>query len=31
MGKVIGGGMFVGVYGGKCEIMDMVVSAGSMY
>merc|ERR1719217_840476 len=31
MGKVIGGGMPVGAYGGKREIMDMVAPAGPMY
>ena len=31
MGKVIGGGMPVGAYGGKRAIMDMVAPAGPMY
>ncbi|PNW84771.1 hypothetical protein CHLRE_03g158000v5 [Chlamydomonas reinhardtii] len=31
MGKVIGGGMPVGAYGGKKEIMKMVAPAGPMY
>ena len=31
MGKVIGGGMPVGAYGGKKEIMSMVAPAGPMY
>ena len=31
MGKVIGGGLPVGAYGGKAEIMQMVSPAGPMY
>jgi glutamate-1-semialdehyde 2,1-aminomutase len=31
MGKVIGGGLPVGAYGGKKEIMQMVAPAGPMY
>ena len=31
MGKVIGGGLPVGAYGGKKEIMSMVAPAGAMY
>jgi glutamate-1-semialdehyde 2,1-aminomutase len=31
LGKIIGGGMPVGAYGGKAEIMDMVAPAGPMY
>jgi glutamate-1-semialdehyde 2,1-aminomutase len=31
MGKVIGGGLPVGAYGGKREIMSMVAPAGPMY
>eukprot|EP00286_Rhodomonas_abbreviata_P017059 CAMPEP_0181324976 /NCGR_PEP_ID=MMETSP1101-20121128/20662_1 /TAXON_ID=46948 /ORGANISM="Rhodomonas abbreviata, Strain Caron Lab Isolate" /LENGTH=478 /DNA_ID=CAMNT_0023433219 /DNA_START=51 /DNA_END=1487 /DNA_ORIENTATION=+ len=31
MGKVIGGGLPVGAYGGKKEIMECVAPAGSMY
>ena len=31
MGKVIGGGMPVGAYGGRREIMEMVAPAGPMY
>ena len=31
MGKVIGGGLPVGAYGGKREIMQMVAPAGPMY
>ena len=31
MGKVIGGGLPVGAYGGKKEIMSMVAPAGPMY
>merc|ERR1712187_363236 len=31
MGKVIGGGLPVGAYGGKNEIMEMVAPAGPMY
>tara|TARA_Y100001968_G_scaffold333937_1_gene401411 strand:+ start:6374 stop:7711 length:1338 start_codon:yes stop_codon:yes gene_type:complete len=31
MGKVIGGGLPVGAYGGKKEIMEMVSPAGAMY
>jgi len=31
MGKVIGGGLPVGAYGGKREIMDLVAPAGPMY
>lgn len=31
MGKIIGGGMPVGAYGGKKEIMQMVAPAGPMY
>ncbi len=31
MGKVIGGGLPVGAYGGKAEIMEMVSPSGPMY
>lgn len=31
MGKVIGGGLPVGAYGGKREIMEVVAPAGPMY
>jgi glutamate-1-semialdehyde 2,1-aminomutase len=31
MGKVIGGGMPVGAYGGRRDIMEMVAPAGPMY
>lgn len=31
LGKIIGGGLPVGAYGGKREIMEMVAPAGSMY
>ncbi len=31
LGKVIGGGLPVGAYGGKAEIMSMVAPAGPMY
>jgi glutamate-1-semialdehyde 2,1-aminomutase len=31
MGKVIGGGLPVGAYGGRAEIMSMVAPAGPMY
>lgn len=31
MGKIIGGGMPVGAYGGKKEIMEMVAPSGPMY
>ncbi len=31
LGKVIGGGLPVGAYGGKCEIMEYVAPAGPMY
>jgi len=31
LGKIIGGGLPVGAYGGKKEIMQMVAPAGSMY
>lgn len=31
MGKVIGGGLPVGAYGGKREIMQMVAPSGPMY
>jgi glutamate-1-semialdehyde 2,1-aminomutase len=31
LGKVIGGGLPVGAYGGKKEIMQMVAPAGPMY
>ena len=31
MGKVIGGGLPVGAYGGKKEIMEWVAPAGPMY
>jgi glutamate-1-semialdehyde 2,1-aminomutase len=31
MGKVIGGGLPVGAYGGRREIMQMVAPAGPMY
>ena len=31
MGKVIGGGLPVGAYGGRADIMGMVAPAGPMY
>src|SRR5262249_40889834 len=31
LGKVIGGGLPVGAYGGKCEIMEMIAPAGPVY
>ncbi len=31
LGKIIGGGLPVGAYGGKKEIMEMVAPAGTMY
>ena len=31
LGKIIGGGMPVGAYGGKCEIMDCVSPQGPVY
>jgi len=31
LGKVIGGGLPVGAYGGRCEIMEMVAPIGPMY
>src|SRR5205814_3342961 len=31
MGKIIGGGLPVGAYGGSTEIMDMVAPVGPMY
>jgi glutamate-1-semialdehyde 2,1-aminomutase len=31
LGKIIGGGLPVGAYGGKCEIMEMVAPNGPMY
>ena len=31
LGKIIGGGMPVGAYGGRKEIMDMVAPAGPVY
>lgn len=31
MGKIIGGGMPVGAYGGRADIMDMVAPAGPVY
>jgi len=31
MGKVIGGGLPVGAYGGKREIMELVAPAGPVY
>lgn len=31
LGKIVGGGMPVGAYGGKKEIMDMVAPVGSVY
>ena len=31
MGKVIGGGLPVGAYGGRKDIMEMVAPAGPMY
>lgn len=30
-GKIIGGGMLVGVFGGKCEIMEVIVLIGFVY
>ena len=31
MGKVIGGGLPVGAYGGRREVMEIVAPAGPMY
>ena len=31
LGKIIGGGLPVGAYGGRSEIMDMVAPLGPMY
>jgi glutamate-1-semialdehyde 2,1-aminomutase len=31
LGKVIGGGLPVGAYGGRCEVMSMVAPAGPVY
>src|SRR5204862_2900147 len=31
LGKIIGGGLPVGAYGGRAEIMDMVAPLGPMY
>ncbi|MFD3275837.1 glutamate-1-semialdehyde 2,1-aminomutase [Aquirufa echingensis] len=31
LGKIIGGGLPVGAYGGKAEIMDMIAPAGPVY
>lgn len=31
LGKVIGGGLPVGAYGGKREIMEMISPAGAVY
>ncbi|HSA60134.1 MAG TPA: glutamate-1-semialdehyde 2,1-aminomutase [bacterium] len=31
LGKIIGGGMPVGAYGGRAEVMDMVAPAGPVY
>ncbi len=31
LGKVIGGGLPVGAYGGRCDVMQMVAPAGPMY
>jgi len=31
LGKIIGGGMPVGAYGGRAELMDMVAPVGSVY
>jgi len=31
LGKIIGGGLPVGAYGGRCEIMEMVAPIGSVY
>jgi glutamate-1-semialdehyde 2,1-aminomutase len=31
LGKIIGGGLPVGAYGGKCEIMELVAPSGPMY
>ena len=31
LGKIIGGGLPVGAYGGKAELMDMVAPAGPVY
>ncbi|MEK5039122.1 glutamate-1-semialdehyde 2,1-aminomutase [Sporosarcina sp. FSL K6-3457] len=31
LGKVIGGGLPVGAYGGKCEIMENIAPAGTVY
>ena len=31
MGKVIGGGLPVGAYGGRREIMEMIAPAGPVY
>ena len=30
MGKVIGGGLPVGAYGGRCDIMQLVAPAGGL-
>jgi glutamate-1-semialdehyde 2,1-aminomutase len=31
LGKIIGGGMPIGVFGGKREIMEMVAPSGGVY
>lgn len=31
LGKIIGGGLPVGAYGGRCQIMEMVAPLGSVY
>lgn len=31
LGKIIGGGLPVGAYGGRRDIMELVAPAGSMY
>lgn len=31
LGKIIGGGMPIGAYGGRAELMDLVAPAGSVY
>ena len=31
LGKIVGGGMPIGVYGGKCGIMEMISPLGSVY
>jgi glutamate-1-semialdehyde 2,1-aminomutase len=31
LGKIIGGGMPIGAYGGRAELMDLVAPAGPVY